>query len=209
MKTSITRSLVTACFLLSLTAGAAFAGAARTHDGFFLRVSTGMGAGNAEISDASGSLKFSGTSIDGNFAVGAMVTPTVALHGTVWGWRVNDPDAELTVTGVGSTTATATGTLMMAAYGVGGTYYLMPANMYFSGSLGLCSLSGTEDMDGSSKTGFAFDATVGKEWWVSNDLGLGLSGNVSYFSAKDDTFLGTTESFSGPSFGMKVSATFN
>src|SRR5262245_21489258 len=85
----------------------------------------------------------------------------------------------------------------------------MPANMYFSGSLGLCSLSGTEDMDGSSKTGFAFDATVGKEWWVSNDLGLGLSGNVSYFSAKDDTFLGTTESFSGPSFGTKDSATFN
>jgi hypothetical protein len=71
------------------------------------------------------------------------------------------------------------------------------------------SLSGDGDVDGKTKSGFAFDATLGKEWWVGDAWGLGLNGDVTYFSSKDDTILGVDETWSGPSFGLRFSATFN
>ncbi len=209
----IKHAFITCCavagILLALAAMPASAGEPRTHDGFFLRLSTGFGAANADISDATGSLEVSGTAGDVNIAVGGMVNPNFALHGTIWGWSLSDPDGKITIAGIGSGSGSLAGTVTMGALGVGGTYYFMPYNFYMTGSVGMGSLSASGDLDGKTKPGFALDATLGKEWWVGDAWGLGLNGGVSYFSSKDDTIIGINENWSGPAFGVRFSATFN
>jgi hypothetical protein len=204
------RSCSTAALLLALAAGSSAAGGqARTHDGFFLRLSTGFGWAKASIGDATGELEISGGAGDANLAVGGMVAPNLALHGTLWGWALDDPDGTLSVSGSGSSSGSFNGTLLMGAAGAGLTYYFMPANVYLSGSIGTATLTGSKQLDGESKSGFALDVTLGKEWWVGDGWGLGLSGDFQYFSVKDDTFLGLDENWSGPAVGLRFSATFN
>ena len=183
-------------------------GEARMHDGFFLRLSTGLAYSRATISDNTGQLEIKGGSGDLNIAVGGMVGDNFALHGTLWGWSASDPDGELTAGG-GTSSGTVNGTLTMGAIGVGGTYYFMPSNLYLSYSLGMGSLNGDGNIDGKSKPGLAFDATIGKEWWVGDQWGLGVAGAVTYFTSKDDTIIGIDENWSGPTVAVRFSATFN
>lgn len=194
---------------LASSAVLASAGEARTHDGFSLRLSAGAGSASAKIEPPGGSLEFSGVASDINIGIGGRVSENLLLHGTLWGWVLSDPDFDLKVSGLGSSSGTAHGTLTMSAVGVGATYYFMPANMYVSGSIGTSALTGDKDMDGKSKSGLAFDAMLGKEWWVGEAWGLGLAGYFDYFSAKDDDILGVSESWKGPAFGARFSATFN
>ncbi len=208
-RTGFTTCLAVAAMFLVANGTARAGGEARTHDGFFLRLSTGFGAANADISDATGSLEISGTSGDLNIAVGGMVAPNLAVHGTLWGWAMSDPDGKLTISGFGSGSGTLNGDLTMGAIGAGVTYFIMPANFYLSGSLGMGSLDGTKDMDGKTKAGLALDGTIGKEWWVGDAWGLGLNGGISYFSSEDDTIVGIKENWSGPAFALRFSATFN
>ena len=198
----------------TFVASAASAGVAKTHDGLFVRVALGAGSGSAKISPPGGSLEFSGTAGDVNLAIGGSVNENLAVHATLWGWSVSDPTVDLTITGLGTGSGTANGsTVTMGAIGVGATYFFMPVNAYVSGSLGLGSLTLSDDslgLDANSGTGFAMDLTVGKEWWAGQNFGIGLSGDVTYFSAKDSAdLLDTTENWSGPGFGLRVSATFN
>lgn len=198
------------CSLLSgLAVTPAAGGDARAHDGFFLRLATGFGGASAELSDPTGKVKLSGTGADVNIAVGGIVSPNLAIHGTLWGWALSDPDADITIVGVGSGSGTLNGELTMSAIGVGATYYFMPTNVYMTGSLGTGSLSGTKDMDGNSKAGFAVDLGLGKEWWVGESWGLGVAGGFNYFRAKDKDIIGVNEDWKGPGYSIRFSATFN
>ena len=191
-------------------AGPAYAGGQpREHDGFFMRLSMGGGSGNANIEEAGNKAELKGGAGDMNLAFGGMVSKNLALHGTIWGWGVQDPDASLTIPGLGSGSGTLNGFLAMSAIGPGVTYYLMPANVYFSGSVGVGNLTGSDEIDGSTDTGFALDATVGKEWWVGPNWGLGLAGDFTYLTAKDKDIVGSSESWAVTGFGLRFSATFN
>jgi hypothetical protein len=39
----------------------------------------------------------------------------------------------------------------------------------------------------SSQSGFTFQFKVGKEWWVSDNWGLGIAAGLGYLSADDQT----------------------
>jgi len=56
-----------------------------------------------------------------------------------------------------------------------------------------------------SKWGFGVQGLVGKEWWVSQDWGIGVAGEVLASSMKDDA----DESMTGLAFGLLFSATYN
>lgn len=208
-RTSLALIALASLLIVSSFAGIANAGEARTHDGFFLRLALGAGSASAKIEPPGGSLEFSGTASAINIGIGGRVSENLLLHGTMWGWALSDPDFDLKVTGVGSSSGTANGRLLMSAVGVGATYYFMPVNLYMSGSIGTGSLTGDKDMKGDSKTGLALDLMLGKEWWVSESWGLGLAGYVDYISAKDNDILGVSETWKGPSFGVVLSGTFN
>jgi hypothetical protein len=208
----ITRAVV-ALALLSLTAltssTPARAGEARTHDGFFLRLAPGFGSASAKIEDG-GSLEFSGSGSDGDLAIGGRVGNNLLLHATLWGWYVSGPKGELKVGGL-SDSADLNGELMMSAFGGGLTYYMMPTNLYFTGSIGMGTLSSQieDPFKGDSDSGVAYTLGIGKEWWAGNSWGLGLAGSFSYFSAKNKDIILSDKNWAGPSYGLRFSATFN
>jgi hypothetical protein len=179
------------------------AGEARTHDGFLLRLSAGGGYGATSADTPLGELDISGPAGDVNFAIGGAVAPNLILHGTLWGWAVSEPDVEL-----GGASATAEdATLSMSAFGVGITYYMMPANFYISPSIGAAELEIEEDnVSANSDTGIAFDFTLGKEWWVGDNWGLGVAGDVNFHKIPDGDL---DEDWTGPGLGLRFTATMN
>jgi len=181
------------------------------HDrGFFLRLSAGLGYAATEAAD----VEFNGFAGDGNFAIGAIVSPGLALHGTLLGWSVTEPDVE-----VGSFEGEADDvTTSMSGVGAGLTYYLLPSNVYFSGSLCAATLRLEADFPGAltvtteSGTGIAIDLGVGKEWWVGKRWGLGLTGGLGFHSIAvecDDCDQDTDENWSGANYTVRFSATYN
>jgi len=175
----------------------------RDHDnGFFLRLSAGGGAAKTEITYQGSTEEFSGGAGDFNFAVGGIVSPNLALHGTLWGWLLSDPEYR-----VDNFTAQTNADVTLTAVGGGITYYFMPSNFYLSGSVGMGTLS--LDAGGVSletDAGAVIDVTLGKEWWVGNRWGLGAALGFGYHSIPDG---GVDAKWSGPSFALRFTATYN
>ena len=191
--------------LLSLHAPGALAGGKpRTHDRFFLRMSAGGGWFGNKLESGGNKLDFTGFAGDGDIAIGGMVSSNLALHGTMFGWAATDPDLDAGVSGSG----TANGTATLSAFGGGLTYYFMPANAYLSGSLGFGNFGFDPDSGPRTETGdgLAFELTAGKEWWVGNSWGLGVSGAYTFSSMPEK---GVSDNWMGNSFGVRFSATFN
>jgi hypothetical protein len=86
------------------------------------------------------------------------------------------------------------------------TYYFMPVNLYLSGSAGFGSLEFDGNISGETDMGLALDLTVGKEWWVGDNWGLGVAGGFGYHSLPEE---GLDENWSGTSFVVRFTATLN
>jgi len=178
-------------------------GAAKRHDGFFLRMSPGIGHASTKLDDGFDELRFSDGIGGGDFAIGGIVAKNLALHGTLWGWTMGDPDFELN-----NQDGSINGSLTMSAIGMGVTYYVMPINLYFSGSLGFGQLELDVDPYGSGNTdsGLVFEFVIGKEWWVSRNWALGVAGALGAHSIDDDL---VSENWNGSNIEVRFSATFN
>ena len=193
----------------SCVASLASAGEPKTHDGFFLRLSAGSGSATSKFEGPGLSEEVSSNgSADLNFAIGAMIRPNLAIHGTTWGWLLADPDVELVTTGNPVVTGRLDGDVDMTAFGGGLTYYFMPMNFYLTGSAGFATLtvSGSDNVSVETDNGFSFDLGVGKEWWVGNSWGLGFNGGYSYHSVPEH---GSSDNWSGSSYAIRFSATLN
>ena len=144
----------------------------------------------------------SGTCNDINIAIGGIIYPNLALHATLFGWLVDDPKLE-----VARASHVTTRDLNLSAFGGGLTYYIMPLNLYISGSLGSGTLSLEEPGgEGETNSGPVFDLTIGKEWWVSSRWGLGAAASFGYHSIPEK---GADDNWSGTSFVLRFSATMN
>jgi hypothetical protein len=195
--------LVLPCLILTLTVTDGWAGARDHEDSFFLRLSTG--AGYAKTSFEYGTLpeiEISGVTGDVNIAIGGMLTPNLALHGTLFGWSASDPDLTF-----GSLSGEVQGDVTTSAVGGGLTYYIMPINIYISGSVGIAVMNvETSLTGGETDNGVAVDFTLGKEWWVSDSWGLGIAGAFGYHSIPEKNI---DEKWTGMSFGIRFTASYN
>ena len=179
-------------------------GGPRDHSGgFFLRLSGGGGTASTKITYQGVELKMDGASGDANIAIGAIVSPNLAIHGTLFGWLISNPD----ISALGATAPTSNFTLDMSAVGGGLTYYFMPANIYISASIGVSRLHlDVSGFSGNTDAGFASDFTVGKEWWAGNNWGLGVAVDAGFHSIPDPDI---PENWKGGHFGIRFSATMN
>ncbi len=175
----------------------------RDHDGgFFLRLSAGIGGAGTELQDVSPTTKFSGSASDVNFAIGGVVAPNLALHATLFGWAATNPEIE-----IGGVSASVNGDLSLSALGVGLTYYVMPANLYLSGSIGAGSLQlDLPSGSGETGTGVVADFTLGKEWWVSRSWGLGIAGGLGLHSVPEKNI---SADWTGASVSLRFTASYN
>ncbi len=188
--------------ILAMSVTEVFAGPRDHAGGFFLRLSAGYGYAQTELGDPA-IMKYYGVPGDINFAIGAVVSDNFALHGSLFGWSIMNPTLE-----IGGGSGEIDGYLMLSGLGVGLTYYIMPANIYISPSVGLGNL--TLDAGGSTSNtemGLMIDLTLGKEWWVGGSWGLGVAGAVGYHSVQDSEEI--EENWNGYSIGVRFSATLN
>jgi hypothetical protein len=159
-------------------------GTVHRHDGFFLRLTLGIGAGAAGL-DAKGDTDDRGfvgggwaSSIDVGGANGdnlaffvrlreaTLASPAVYIDND----KIRDADASALTQGM---------------FGGGISYFIMPLNMYLGAAVGLAAITGRYHRPGRStlkyngNVGFGFDGEIGKEWWVADDWGIGVAARLS------------------------------
>ena len=179
------------------------------HDpGFFIRLTTGLGYARTLTEVQNDDLmEFSGLSSAARFQIGGAVSQNLIIFGEFGAIIQVDPSWELLGQSVDGPDVKVT----VSDFGAGITYYIMPANVYFSLSLLGSQVSLEVDQaEFESDIGFGINVMIGKEWWVGDDWGLGVAG-FGYYSAMDDKkkFLGYTHSISNISFGILFSITYN
>jgi hypothetical protein len=171
-----------------------------THDGFFIQMDIGAGSLGSEASTMFGDLELSGSAGEFSVTVGAAITQNFILAGQVWAVAVEDPSVE----GNGHDFADADATLILSGVGLNVTYYL-PSNFYFSATPSITSLEiDTDNHRREMDTGYGIRLAVGKEWWVSDEWGLGLNLQGAWSTNEDQE--DTRDSYW---IGIAFTATYN
>lgn len=147
----------------------------RVHDDVLVRVVLGMGGAGAEHA-GSPALKLDWTGGAGfaGAALGFSIAPNLILLGGVDYLLIINPKVK-----VNDKSVTANDSRMsFLLLSLGVSYYVMPLNLYLSGSLGLAAArSSAPGWQAASNTGagLGLQLDVGKEWWVSADWGMGVA----------------------------------
>jgi len=189
------------CLMFS---GAVFAQEEGTneHDGFFLRFQ--LGAGYQSLTyQANPDVVFSGLAGNFVFQIGGALMNNFILFGEINSVLVDEPKVK-----VGSASGTAEG-VSVSVVGLGGgfSYYVMPSNVYLSLSV-TASKATLEDSysSGESEYGLGTTLSLGKEWWVSENWGLGVALVGQFAYMKDKGVSNKMYNYYG---GIAFSATFN
>lgn len=170
--------------LLSLAAASAFAASApQTHDGFFLSFAMGCGYQSVEY-DYEGrhyqQFNTSGMSTDLDLKIGGRIGDNLLLHMTLTG-----------ATSLGTEKANDNEEVKanLSLWGIGTTYYF-PGNYLASASIGVSQFNkgsdvpaftaSVDDFIGNMLSGLAFQIAGGKEWWVSENWGVGATAALLY-----------------------------
>lgn len=181
------------------------------HDGFFFRATLGFGGATATGDYGGTSLDVSGGGGLITLGFGKVVKENFALYGELQGLSLSEPDVSVDGEGVDNVVSTG-----FSSLGVGGSYYFMPLNAFVGGTLGLGTATvsvkprdgssrGSDNPGGNTGTGISLGAHAGKEWWVSDNWGIGIAIYGTYLSLPD----GRDSTLSVIYVGLGASATYN
>jgi len=184
----------------------------REHDGFFLRLSIGPGAGRAHYrervdNDRTSSVEASGLAGMFDVSVGGRVVGNLIVHGSLMFTRFDSPTRRVDDVKDAALHVTSSSTML----GAGASYYFMPLNVYVSSSLGMAwTFERRENDQLRSGTGVFVALAAGKEWWVgrSGDWGLGAALRTTFAAAPVD-IAGVQSTLKLGNIGVAFSATFN
>jgi len=194
---------IAALYLLS-GGGVAQAQAARQHEEFYLHLDLGGGGMNTSATQGGTELEFSGGAGQFSIAAGYNVVPNFIIAGQLWGLSASSPDFKINGTKVPTTDIT----LGLSAVGVNFTYYFMPIGIYLSATPSIATAtleSGGVEFE--TDSGFAIRLAAGKEWWVSDNWGIGL--NVQYAHSSNDDQGTNPPTWETDWFGVAFSATYD
>jgi hypothetical protein len=177
------------------------------HDGFYLRLHLGGGFTHVSGGDAFGDpLTAQGGSVSFGIALGAAITPNFIVFGNLFYAGIAAPD--VSIGGLGS--GVSNSTVLLTGIGPGAAYYFEPINIYLTGTVAAMEVE-IEDANNNplyqSKVGIGVQVTVGKEWWTSQNWGLGLAGELIAASMKDKSDSNVT--WTSSSYSLLFSATYN
>lgn len=180
-----------------------------THDGFFLRLALGFGGASVTRNDVPGlgDMTLSGVSGYFSFDIGAAILESFIVHGRISAMALVDPNVSVDGEELGEAMDTSVST---AVLGIGATYYLMPINMYFTGTFGIARATvETPVEEVQSDAGFAMELDIGKEWWVGDDWGLGVAGRFHFSRVPPSGASSEDSPLIGLAGGVLFSATYN
>src|SRR5262249_38502468 len=178
------------------------------HFGFFLRPDLGVGymATSESTGTSLGDITISGAAGVFGFVIGGAIQENVILGAHVYDGVIVNPTVSLSS---GQFSNTRNTSLSMVGIGPEFTYYWMPSNIYFSGTLAITRMALTVDgSDNTSNVGFGTRLAIGKEWWVSDHWGLGLAGHASSSWNQDGGGAGAP-TLTTWVFALAFSATYN
>lgn len=177
------------------------------HDGFYLRLHLGGGFTHVSGGDAFGdTLTAQGGSVSFGIALGGALTPNFIVFGNIFYSGIVMP--EVTIGGLGS--GPSNSTVILTGIGPGAAYYFEPVNIYLSGTVAAMEVE-IDDANNNplfqTKVGIGVQLVVGKEWWISQNWGLGLAGEFIAASMKDKTDPNVT--WTASAYSLLFSATYN
>jgi hypothetical protein len=145
-----------------------------------------------------------------SLAFGKVVREDLALYGEIQGLSVSEPDVRVDDEGFDNVRDVS-----FSSIGLGGSYYFMPLNAFVGGTLGLGmatvnrkatpSMAADDGPNGASGTGVSLGVHAGKEWWVSDNWGIGIAAYGTYLSLPD----GRDSTLNVIYLGLGASATYN
>ncbi len=171
------------------------------HDGLYLRAHLGVGY----LQLSTDGMSLSGPGISFGFALGGAIAPNLIIYGTGFGSTAPNPQVRIE----GSASGMYKG-VNLALVGLGGglAYYLAN-NVYLAGTVASMQWSLNDANDSytltESKYGIGFQGLVGKEWWVAEDWGVGVAGEVMAATMSDDA----DHTWTGLALAVLLSATYN
>lgn len=178
---------------------------AHEHKGVFVRAYLGPAYFKSKASDASTEIAISGTGGAFGLAVGYAVTPNLIVYGELADDVAIGPTLEINGS---SSTASDDISAGVVGFGVGVAYYFMPVNAYVSGTLSASQLSIQENGNetGDTETGPGLSIMAGKEWWVGQNLGVGVAAQAFFGSQPERN---SDVSWTTSAFALVLSASYN
>lgn len=181
---------------------AAPAPGAQTHDGIYFRFGLGFGFTSMKSDDIDTKISGGGGAIV--LSLGGNIAQNLIIYGEIVGTTASNPTIEMGGTEFDTDNTTA------GQFGVGvGLAYYLPSNVYFSGTIAATQLSVQVDDETVGETDFGpgFSGMIGKEWWVSDNWGLGIAGQIMFASMKDKD--SSDVSWTSTGGGLLFSATYD
>ncbi|NOY92571.1 MAG: hypothetical protein GXP55_15365 [Deltaproteobacteria bacterium] len=154
------------------------------HTGFFFRGTIGPGYGSASADVSGTKVRMSGAGVSLRVGIGGYVVPNFALYADLGGVGLPGPNVSF---GGSSGSASSDTTLVVAGFGLGFSYYIMPIDIYVGGAIRAVQLS-IDDGSGTtakSDMGVGGSLVLGKEFWVSSSLTLGPALELEYSRIPD------------------------
>jgi len=176
---------------------------AHEHDGFYLRAE--LGFGGTTLQRNSPDAKASGGGPVFGVAVGGAITRNLILYFEGF----DDVAVSPTVSDATMTSEATDSSSGVYGFGPGVAYYFMPINLYVSGTVALSHIIVTRNGDEVARSdwGLGLSLMVGKEWWVTDNWGLGVA--LQLYGGRIADGAANADSWSAGSLGLLFSATYN
>jgi hypothetical protein len=185
------------------------------HNGFYLSMGVGPVFGKVTDDVNENGYKYSmdmtGTGAEFDFKIGGAIQENFILHATLISRTMKGP--LITFSDNSSSKAGDNTNVGEAMFGGGFTYYFMPVNILFSGSLGIGNFSIIDTKNDannvSTQHGFSMQLKAGKEWKVSKKWGLGVCLTYGKTTLTNEPEGGLTEKMNSSRFGILFNASLN
>lgn len=181
------------------------------HGGFYLSMSVGPLFGSITDDLDTYTMDMSGIGAQFDFKIGGAIKENLILHATLISNTL--PGPTIKVTNDQSLKTSDNMTVGEAMFGVGLTYYMMPSNIFLSGTGGLGNFSIIDSDDSkndvSTQHGFSMQLKIGKEWWISKNWGFGVGLTYGKTNLTNKPSGSIVEKMDSNRFGILFNTTFN
>ncbi|MBR4398554.1 MAG: hypothetical protein IKT05_05145 [Fibrobacter sp.] len=184
-----------------------------THDGFYFSVTSGLGYGTFydDIEDGLASLETNGIQGEASIRIGGAIVNGLILN-AVLSMNQIYPSLDFTSKVAEDRTLEHDG-FNILMFGGGATFYIPGnTNIFLAAAAGVTTYSvnfGNQSADFMNlDSGFGANFMIGKEWWIHEELGLGIAFSYTYTSAEGE-YMGEKNEATTNMFSLSATFTFN